>query len=871
MKKMNNQYRDNYEEVENQNEQQIYEFSEYPQIKEYYSNKINTTIKKPKKIIVTEIFDKNPQSRNGLQLNKGYYKYYTESNSPNHYDQKELFYQNRIGNNNLYQMNENYNVNNNISERCYSDYNKFKTYNSHKNIFYNSCLREEYSLPTNDRVNIRKKIYRGSHTPQPFRNSYNINMNNFRNEENNNETLIENFKYYEINNIKDRNNEKYNSITRVTGYSNLIPLLRRQIFYNDSRNIDIYRNNNINKSYNHEYNERMINPSTTKEIRRVEIEKKEYNIPHINSQIKEKIKEYNSIKEQRKRKEENNKEKRKEFVIPPRKKTSEIKKASTSYTKIQKTTSTTKTNDSINAYKRRNENNQLNAKNNLTSRNNTTIGQYQYKKRTKELNSTSRNDKSSTNINLKKTNNTSSNYSQYQRKTKELNATKSSSNIGSYKYQSKINTENNFKNNDKIEYRKHTGRYKYKTDIENEILNSRKNYSQTKNVNKIEVVHQNKEKEKEKKYLQNRDNNSSSKITSYQKTTKTSISNYKNNNANDYKNSSTNKYKNSSTSNYKNNSTSNYKNNATSNYKNNSTSNYKNSSTNNYKNNATSNYKNSSTNNYKNSSTNKNNITSNYKNNNSGNYKTRNDNYSSSRLIKETKTTNTTTSKTNINNYENKRKNNSSYKRSDQNVTKNADENKSIYNKYKYKLSQKVETNISKNNNDSKNISNNGKNENVGFIESNIVENRVYELPETEIQNISSIKKMKMSMRKIALGDNYKYYERKFLLNPIDNSYTVHERRNERVIYGNVPVGENSKEIFKKKSPKAKKYRDKNNQIYQRNLNPYLKGGQNSYEMYNKYVLNNYSYNNGNKIGFQDGFENVEEINNYEQEHIYYQ
>jgi hypothetical protein len=871
MKKMNNQYRDNYEEVENQNEQQIYEFSEYPQIKEYYSNKINTTIKKPKKIIVTEIFDKNPQSRNGLQLNKGYYKYYTESNSPNHYDQKELFYQNRIGNNNLYQMNENYNVNNNISERCYSDYNKFKTYNSHKNIFYNSCLREEYSLPTNDRVNIRKKIYRGSHTPQPFRNSYNINMNNCRNEENNNETLIENFKYYEINNIKDRNNEKYNSITRVTGYSNLIPLLRRQIFYNDSRNIDIYRNNNINKSYNHEYNERMINPSTTKEIRRVEIEKKEYNIPHINSQIKEKIKEYNSIKEQRKRKEENNKEKRKEFVIPPRKKTSEIKKASTSYTKIQKTTSTTKTNDSINAYKRRNENNQLNAKNNLTSRNNTTIGQYQYKKRTKELNSTSRNDKSSTNINLKKTNNTSSNYSQYQRKTKELNATKSSSNIGSYKYQSKINTENNFKNNDKIEYRKHTGRYKYKTDIENEILNSRKNYSQTKNVNKIEVVHQNKEKEKEKKYLQNRDNNSSSKITSYQKTTKTSISNYKNNNANDYKNSSTNKYKNSSTSNYKNNSTSNYKNNATSNYKNNSTSNYKNSSTNNYKNNATSNYKNSSTNNYKNSSTNKNNITSNYKNNNSGNYKTRNDNYSSSRLIKETKTTNTTTSKTNINNYENKRKNNSSYKRSDQNVTKNADENKSIYNKYKYKLSQKVETNISKNNNDSKNISNNGKNENVGFIESNIVENRVYELPETEIQNISSIKKMKMSMRKIALGDNYKYYERKFLLNPIDNSYTVHERRNERVIYGNVPVGENSKEIFKKKSPKAKKYRDKNNQIYQRNLNPYLKGGQNSYEMYNKYVLNNYSYNNGNKIGFQDGFENVEEINNYEQEHIYYQ
>ena len=172
MKKMNNQYRDNYEEIESQNEQQIYEFSEYPQVKEYYSNKINTSIKKPKKIIVTEIFDQNPQSRNGLNLNKEYYKYCTESNSPNHYNQKNLFYKNGIGNNYLSQMNESYNLNNNITERYSSDYNKFKTYNSHKNIFYNSCLREEYSLPTNDRVNIRKKIYRGSHTPQPFRYNY---------------------------------------------------------------------------------------------------------------------------------------------------------------------------------------------------------------------------------------------------------------------------------------------------------------------------------------------------------------------------------------------------------------------------------------------------------------------------------------------------------------------------------------------------------------------------------------------------------------------------------------------------------------------------------------------------------------------------
>ena len=30
---------------------------------------------------MTEIFDQNPQSRNDLKLNKGYFKYYIESNS----------------------------------------------------------------------------------------------------------------------------------------------------------------------------------------------------------------------------------------------------------------------------------------------------------------------------------------------------------------------------------------------------------------------------------------------------------------------------------------------------------------------------------------------------------------------------------------------------------------------------------------------------------------------------------------------------------------------------------------------------------------------------------------------------------------------
>ena len=95
------------------------------------------------------------------------------------------------------------------------------------------------------------------------------------------------------------------------------------------------------------------------------------------------------------------------------------------------------------------------------------------------------------------------------------------------------------------------------------------------------------------------------------------------------------------------------------------------------------------------------------------------------------------------------------------------------------------------------------------------MENRVYELPENEIQNVKKIKKWKW-VWKITLGDKYKYYERKFFLNSIDNSYTLHERRNKTMIYGNVPIGLNKVGIFNKKPAQIKKYKDKNknNQIY---------------------------------------------------------
>lgn len=46
------------------------------------------------------------------------------------------------------------------------------------------------------------------------------------------EKLLENFKYYEIKNVRNNSDQKYDSITRVVGYSNLIPLHRQRLLYN---------------------------------------------------------------------------------------------------------------------------------------------------------------------------------------------------------------------------------------------------------------------------------------------------------------------------------------------------------------------------------------------------------------------------------------------------------------------------------------------------------------------------------------------------------------------------------------------------------------------------------------------------------------
>ena len=176
------------------------------------------------------------------------------------------------------------NINSNFN-RFFSDYNK-------KLYFGRTDLREEYPNPSNKRVNIRKKVHRGSNTPQPMRNNYNLR---------NDEDFIENFQYYESKNIKDKNNKKYQFITRVTGYSNLVPLNNRKI----ETNIDLYRNKNFNsinlarynnfKELKHNYsNVDVYNTSNLYSLKQQMIEKKKPQTPEkiTKVQIQKTVKNY---------------------------------------------------------------------------------------------------------------------------------------------------------------------------------------------------------------------------------------------------------------------------------------------------------------------------------------------------------------------------------------------------------------------------------------------------------------------------------------------------------------------------------------------------------------------------------------------------
>ena len=211
-------YRNKYEYISNNESEEEKAFiseknPSYQVTKEYQHKQFPTGYEKSRHIS-QKIQYGDPNGKNGKISSKSekFYTFYTESSSPRvnfnsknsakNYMDKRAFTPSRFGHNNI-----------NIEEKS--------NYNMEDNE-YISELREEYSNPIiNNRVNIRKKVYRGNQTPQPYRtNEY---QEYKKNEE---EEFLDNYGYHETKNIKDKSHKKYDSITHITGYSNLIPLNR---------------------------------------------------------------------------------------------------------------------------------------------------------------------------------------------------------------------------------------------------------------------------------------------------------------------------------------------------------------------------------------------------------------------------------------------------------------------------------------------------------------------------------------------------------------------------------------------------------------------------------------------------------------------
>ena len=210
-------YRNKYEHILNNDseEEKAYISSKNPSYqvtREYQHKQLPNGYEKSNHIIQKMQYG-DPNGKNGKISSKSekFYTFYTESSSPKvnfisknsakNYMNKRAFTPSRLVHNKINIEKSNYNIEDNE---------------------YISELREEYSNPMiNNRVNIRKKVYRGNQTPQPYRtNEYQEYKNN---EE---EEFLDNYGYYETKNIKDKSHKKYDSITHITGYSNLIPLNR---------------------------------------------------------------------------------------------------------------------------------------------------------------------------------------------------------------------------------------------------------------------------------------------------------------------------------------------------------------------------------------------------------------------------------------------------------------------------------------------------------------------------------------------------------------------------------------------------------------------------------------------------------------------
>ena len=365
-----NQSRQIYKESYESEEQRSIEFNEYPELEKYYTSRKKSE-KKPTKIILTEIYSPN--------------KTYMKSN--NYFNQSKS-YKNINGNN----------------EEIYS-YNE-KNYYAGNNI--NSIYADSPS-----QLNIKKRIYCNS-------------VEKTKSKED--KDFLENFKYYERRNIRDNSNQKYESITKVIGYSNLIPLKNQRTTQNISNtNINLNEFKNYKNSQNND------------------IKGTNYLLAKTNKKIE---KNYMIKKETVAKNQQNVK---KEFKKPAQLDNNKRAQITKKY--------------------------EINKKQEIKT--NKTIDYKQYERKKKEE------VKNNNIIQTKK----------YNIQIKKNETQKSVNNLNKYKKTEKKEIKEPIiikrKENIKQEFTYHSGRYSYKDNITNDIINSRKNYnenSQEKNLKRISIV-----------------------------------------------------------------------------------------------------------------------------------------------------------------------------------------------------------------------------------------------------------------------------------------------------------------------------------------------------------------------------------------------
>lgn len=773
-------YRNKYEQINNQDlEEHSYELPSYQISREYQHTKFPSGYEKSRHISQNmQYHDPHGNKSKISSKSEKYFTVYTESSQPKvnfeskntakNYMQRRAYTPSRIGN---YNVNEEY-----ISE-----------------------LREEYSNPMmNNRVNIRKKVYTGNKTPQTYSsNAY----NEYKNE---NEELLENYGYHETKDIKNKGHAKYDSITHITGYSNLIPLNRLK---------------QCGRIENYNYNSREENKPNLKnaieKVRELQRGKREYDEfmrkLGANESNEERIENY---KREQLRQQEIREEKiRMERIQQERMREERIRNEKIRQEKLR-----------IERMKKENESKKEKIrKEQIRQEELKQIKIKEEKIRQEKLRQEKlKQDKLKQQSKLKQENVTQ--LKTYKEKIKD----NSSQKIGQYK-RIVINTQvssNSRSDSIKKQFKAHSGKYTYKDNIDEEINHYRNNsnYKDQKNVARKETIYKsNKKRETNKSYshlpIKININNATTSSYSRNQSSKNlkTITDYSVKNKENEKNIKNQSYivqtkKTTITTN----------------------TNRAEGRKNSFKSNQ------SSINNDPNKNKNMKKYTSNY--------------------TKQSYKSSTSYSNINKNNYPNKSSNN--YKRSMVNVSeKTASLNypnphiKSNYKGQPYhqdyvnienvsygKIANHIHTGLSK---DGQYLINMTSAEKISD------ENEVYELPEKNIEEIIST----VRERKKNLGDNYAFYESKHLQKPDNSSYTIHKRFGERTIFGKEKYETKKVRHYKVKPGEERKYYDiTDNDIDDNNINNY--NIENNQIEYRDCGYGCMQRNNEN-MGIRDEYENV--------------